>query len=82
MKSLPLREAKASLSALVEAAEQGEPVTITKHGRPAAVLVPIEAARQLYPERPSFADYLLSGPGFPPGFEPERNPSPGRALDL
>lgn len=82
MKTLNVREARASLSALVDAAEHGEATTITKHGRPAAVLIPIEAARQLYPERPPFADYLLSGPGFPPGFNVERNPSPGREVDL
>ncbi len=62
MKRLQVREAKASFSALVEAAERGEPTTITRHGKPAAVVVPVEAARQLYPE-PSFADFLLSFPG-------------------
>ena len=36
MKELQLREAKTTLSAVVEAAEHGEPTTITKHGRPAA----------------------------------------------
>lgn len=34
MKTMQLREAKASLSALVEAAENGEPTVITKHGKP------------------------------------------------
>lgn len=82
MKSLSLREAKASLSALVDAAEKGEPVTITRHGRPAAAIVPVEAAKRLYPDRPDFADYLLSFPGFPEGFQPDRNPSPGREADL
>lgn len=82
MKTLPLREAKASLSALIDAAEHGEATTITKHGRPAAVLVPIDAVRHLYPAQPSFAEYLLSFPGFPDGFAPERNPSPGREVDL
>ncbi len=62
MKSLQVREAKASFSALVEAAERGEPTIITRHGKPAAVMVSIEAARQLYPE-PSFVDFLLSFPG-------------------
>ena len=33
MKELQLREAKSTLSAVVEAAEQGEPTTITKDGR-------------------------------------------------
>jgi prevent-host-death family protein len=39
VKEIQLREAKATLSAMVEAAENGEPTTITKHGRPAAVIV-------------------------------------------
>ena len=47
VKTLPLRNVKASLSAVVEAAERGEATTITKHGRPAAVVVPVEDARRL-----------------------------------
>ena len=40
MKTLPLTEAKAKLSRLVDAVERrGERVTITRHGRPAAMLV-------------------------------------------
>ena len=51
MKTLPLRDAKATLSALVEAAERGEATVVTKHGRPAAMIVPIEASRRLFPHR-------------------------------
>ena len=40
MKLKPLAEAKMHLSALV-AADQNEPVLITRNGRPAAVLVPV-----------------------------------------
>lgn len=36
-------EAKTHLSSLLQKVEQGEVVTITKHGRPVARLVPIEA---------------------------------------
>jgi len=39
MRELQLREVKTTLSAVVEAAENGEPTTITKHGRPAAVVI-------------------------------------------
>lgn len=43
MKSLPLSEAKDQLSGLVEDAElTHEIVTITKHGRPAAVLMGVD----------------------------------------
>lgn len=80
MESVQIRDAKAKFSALVEAAERGRPTTITRHGRPAAVLVPVEDARRLYPDdRPSFADLLLAFPG---GVEFERDPAPLRDIDL
>jgi antitoxin Phd len=65
VRTLRLRDAKASLSAVMETAERGEATTITKHGRPAAVVVPVEEAKRLYPtDRPSFAALLM---GIPPG---------------
>jgi antitoxin Phd len=63
MKTLHLREAKAQFSALIDAAEKGEPTIVTKHGRPAAMVVPIDAARRLYPEnKPGFAELLMAIP--------------------
>jgi prevent-host-death family protein len=50
LKTMQMREAKASLSAVVAAAELGEATTITRHGKPAAMMAPIEMARRLYPE--------------------------------
>lgn len=80
MQSIQIRDAKAKFSALVEAAEHGRPTMITRHGRPAAVLVPVADARRLYPaDRPSFADLLLSFPG---GIEFERDRTPLREVDL
>ena len=80
LKTLRLRDAKASLSAVVEAAERGEATTITKHGRPAAVVMPVEDARRLYPtDWPSFAALLM---GIPHAVESERDPSPLREADL
>ena len=46
MASIPLAEAKARLSSLVERAEAGETVEITKRGRPVAKLVPTEPPRE------------------------------------
>lgn len=81
MRTVQVRDAKATFSALVEAAERGEPTTITRHGRPAAVVVPVEAARRLYPEdKPDFADFLLSFPGGPDDFE--RDQTPLRSVEL
>ncbi len=74
MNKIQLREAKAKLSALVDAAERGEATTITRHGRPAAVLVPVEQADKLYPqEKKSFAQWLLSMP-HPQEFERDQTP--------
>jgi antitoxin Phd len=80
VRTLRLREAKASFSAVVEAAEHGEPTTITKHGRPAAVVMPVKDAHRLYAgDRPSFAALLI---GIPHAVETERDPSPLREADL
>jgi prevent-host-death family protein len=43
MKKIGAFEAKNRLSELLDAAENGEEVVITKHGRPVAKLVPVEA---------------------------------------
>jgi antitoxin Phd len=56
MKEIQLREAKATLSAVVEAAERGEPTTITKRGRPPAVVVSHGDWMRLKTKVPSFAD--------------------------
>lgn len=80
MQSIQIRDAKAKFSALVEAVEQGRPTTITRHGRPVAVLVSVADAERLYPHtRPSFANLLLSFPG---GVKFERDQTPLREVDL
>ena len=76
-----MRDAKAGFSALVEAAERGEPATITRHERPAAVIVPVEVARRPYTDdTPNFADFLMSFPGRSEDFE--RDLTPTRSVDL
>jgi prevent-host-death family protein len=72
MKELQLREAKSTLSAVVEAAEGGEATTITKHGRPAAVVISYEEWIRLTCRIPSFADLLLAVPQFTVEDLPER----------
>ena len=80
MKIVQLREAKASLSALVDAAESGEPTVITRHGHPAAMLVPMDLGTRLTAaERPSLADFLLS---IPSAIDVERDTTPLRPADL
>jgi prevent-host-death family protein len=79
MKTINLREAKATLSAIIESAEAGEPVTITRHGKAAAVVVPVDVAKRLYPSRKSFGDFLLSFPSLPESIECK--PSRRRKID-
>lgn len=80
MKFVRLREAKASLSALVDAAESGESTVITRHGHPAAMLVPIDQGTRLSAaERPGPADLLLS---IPTVLDVERDTTPHRPADL
>ena len=80
MRRMQVRDAKAGFSSLIEAAENGEPTTITRHGKPAAVVVSVEDAKRLYPdETPDFAEWLLSIPG---GVDFERDQTPIRSVDL
>ena len=75
MKEIQLREAKATLSAVIEAAENGEPTTITKHGRPVAVIVSHNEWTKLKSRVPSFADLLLAVPPLDPEDLPKRRPA-------
>ena len=71
MKTVQLREAKATLSSLVDAAENGEATIITRHGRPAAAIVPMDTAVRVFgKERPSLGEYLSR---IPAGLEVERD---------
>lgn len=88
MSTISLKDAKASFSQVIDQAAAGEFVTITRHGRPAAVLVSpgvAEAAKKaLGKDRPSLVRYLGS---FPPDADLDddvfaRNPAPTRDVDL
>jgi prevent-host-death family protein len=77
-----LKDAKAGFSSLVEEAIKGAFITITRHGKPAAVLVSVEAAdiarKVLQRKQPGLAAYLRTFPGG----EFERNRSPSRDVEL
>ena len=80
METLQIRDAKAGLSAVVAAAEQGHPTIITRHGHPSAMVVPMEAGRRLYPlEIPSLAAHLLA---IPQPLDTLRDVTPLRGVDL
>ena len=80
MPNIQLRDAKARLSAVVEMAARGETVTITRHGKPEAVMVGMEEWRRLS-NVPSFGRFLASAPE---GFDEfvARDPNPPRDVDL
>ena len=65
-KSWTLEKAKNSFSAVVAAAERGEPQLVTKRGRPAAYVVSADEFQRLRGERETpkddFVQYLLSIP--------------------
>lgn len=58
MQEIQLRDAKATLSAVVDQARQGEPSIITRHGRPEAVIVSFEEWQRLS-HVPSFGRLLM-----------------------
>lgn len=58
MQEIQLRDAKATLSAVVDQARQGEPSIITRHGRPEAVIVSFEEWQRLS-QVPSFGRLLM-----------------------
>ena len=75
MKELQLREAKTTLSSVVAAAERGEPTTITKNGRRAAVVLSYAEWDKLKNKVPRFADLLLAVPAFEWEDLPRRRPA-------
>lgn len=81
MKTISLRDAKAGFSNLVDEAMAGETVEITRHGKPVAAIVSIEAARKIVNEsrRPNFGQFLVTFPG---PLETERDTSTMRDVDL
>ena len=79
METMQIREAKASFSALVAAAEKGRPTLISRHGQPCAMIVPVAGGARLYPlEMPNLANYLL---GLPKPLVTERDTTPLRGID-
>ncbi len=69
MHEIQLRDAKATLSAVVDQALQGEPSVITRHGRPEAVVLGFEEWKRLS-QVPSFGRLLMEAP-----LDPEDLPS-------
>lgn len=81
MKTLQLQEVKAHFSGLVDEVARGEEILVTRHGRPAAMLVPVEKWEHLTGRVPALVDLLLAFPGGPEDVPP-RNRVPLRDVDL
>jgi prevent-host-death family protein len=82
MSTITLKDAKAGFSSLVDAAVKGELITITRHGKPIAALVSLEAAeiasKAISRRRAGLACYLRT---FPCG-EFKHDCSPSREVEL
>lgn len=83
MEILQIREAKASFSAVIAAAEKGRPTLVSRHGRPCAMIVPVADGARLYPlDMPNLASYLLTLPEPLDPLEAERDTAPLRGMDF
>jgi len=66
-------------SALVDAVERSDTVKITKHGKPAAAIIPLDLAAQFAPQKLNFAEFLKS---VTTDFEFNRTQTPERGFEL
>jgi prevent-host-death family protein len=80
VRKIQLRDAKASFSAVVDAAVRGEPAVITRHGKPQAVVLSFKDWERLS-QVPSFGRLLMAAPIAPDDL-PARDPTPPRVADL
>jgi antitoxin Phd len=80
MHEIQLRDAKATLSAVIDNARQGEPSIITRHGRREAVVLSFEEWERLS-RVPSFGRLLMAAP-LEPGDVPDREAGSLRETDF
>ncbi len=74
MREIQLRDAKATLSAVIDDAVRGEPAVITRHGEPEAVVLSF-AEWQRLSHVPTFGQLLMAAP-LDENDLPPRNASP------
>jgi prevent-host-death family protein len=86
MASISLKDAKAGFSHIIDKAAAGEFVTITRHGRAAAVMVSVDAAeaakKAMAKDNGNLVAYLKTFPCAPEDDVFERNPAPSRVIEL
>lgn len=83
MKQMQAREAKARFAELLQGAERGESVTITRHGKPVARIVPIDVSTEDAEREANrkFIEHLMKFPGGI-DFDELRDRTPVREIDL
>jgi antitoxin Phd len=80
MREIQLKDAKATLSSVVDDAVRGKPAIITRHGKREAVVLGFKEWERLA-SVPSFGQLLMSAP-VSPGDLPRRNRTPIRRVKL
>lgn len=80
MREIQLKDAKATLSAVVDQAVHGNPAIITRHGKREAVVLSFEEYEKLT-HVPSFGQLLAAFPGDESDI-PARSNKPSRPVDL
>jgi prevent-host-death family protein len=80
MQQIQLRDAKATLSAVIDSARRGQPSIITRHGRREAVVLSFEEWERLS-RVPSFGRLLMAAP-IEPGDLADRGADAPRTTDL
>ena len=75
-----IQEAKARFSEMVERTLKEGPQTVTSHGKPVAVLIPLDEYRRLRTGGKSFKTLLASAPL--EGVEIRRSRDTGRIVDF
>jgi prevent-host-death family protein len=80
VREIQLKDAKATLSAVVDQAVRGAPSVITRHGKKEAVVLSFEEYEKLS-HIPSLGRLLASFPGEEDDI-PARSGGPSRAVDL
>jgi prevent-host-death family protein len=84
MRTVTIAEVQADLPDLIDEVKDGEIVTISCSGEPVAALVPLETLKAVAPNNPprqNLIDFLATFPVAEAELF-ERNPSPGRKIDL
>ncbi len=80
MREIQLKEAKATLSAVVDQAVRGNPAIITRHGKREAVVLSFDEYEKLL-HVPSFGRLLAAYPVEPDDLHP-RSSKPSRAVEI